>query len=150
MRRSIDADVSEDQGPDQILRGNIIVSKRSSTRSAELRPLAAPPRWADPERYLANPGMAADAARWLAERRVQAVGADNVAWDEVDLTGPEFGVLPGPLLLLAHHGIYSIENLYLEELAAAAAIWFSFICAPLKFVGATGSPVRPIAVVTTQ
>jgi kynurenine formamidase len=24
---------------------------------------------------------------------------------------------------------------------------FSFICTPLKFVGATGSPVRPIALV---
>jgi kynurenine formamidase len=37
----------------------------------------------------------------------------------------------------------------LDELAAARAHRFSFICTPLKFVGATGSPVRPIALVAS-
>jgi kynurenine formamidase len=32
-----------------------------------------------PERYLAGPGMAASASYWLADRRVLAVGADNMA-----------------------------------------------------------------------
>jgi kynurenine formamidase len=45
----------------------------------------------------------------------------------------------------AGHGIYIIENLRLEELAAAKAHRFTFVCTPLKFVGATGSPVRPLA-----
>ncbi len=35
----------------------------------------------------------------------------------------------------------------LEELAAVKAYRFTFICTPLKFVGATGSPVRPLALV---
>jgi kynurenine formamidase len=91
--------------------------------------------------------MDAGASRWLAERRVLAVGADNLAWDVIGLTDPELGRLPGHLLLLARHGIYIIENLHLEDLAAAAVVRFSFICTPLKFVGATGSPVRPIALV---
>jgi kynurenine formamidase len=27
-------------------------------------------------------------------------------------------------------------------------VWrFTFVCAPLKFLGATGSPVRPLAIV---
>jgi kynurenine formamidase len=103
--------------------------------------------WADPVRYLAGPGMDASASRWLAERRVLAVGADNMAWDVIGLTDPELGMLPGHLLLLARHGIYIIENMYLEDLAAAAIVRFSFVCTPLKFVGATGSPVRPIALV---
>jgi kynurenine formamidase len=103
--------------------------------------------WADPARYLAGPGMDAGASRWLAEQRVLAVGADNMAWDVIGLPDPELGRLPGHLLLLVRHGIYIIENLYLEDLSAAAVARFSFICTPLKFVGATGSPVRPIALV---
>jgi kynurenine formamidase len=64
------------------------------------------------------------------------------------LRDPELGCLnPGHLILLARYGIYIIENLALEELAAAGAYSFEFICTPLKFVGATGSPVRPVAVV---
>ncbi|MCC2628783.1 MAG: putative cyclase [Thermomicrobiales bacterium] len=103
--------------------------------------------WNDPERYLAGPGMDSSASRWLAEQGVLAVGADNMAWDVIGLVDPELGTLPGHLLLLARSGIYIIENLQLEELAAARDHRFSFICTPLKFVGATGSPVRPIALV---
>jgi len=44
-------------------------------------------------------------------------------------------------------GIYIIENLKLDELAAARQYAFTFVCTPLKFVGATGSPVRPLALV---
>ncbi|HJZ45749.1 MAG TPA: cyclase family protein [Roseiflexaceae bacterium] len=104
--------------------------------------------WADSERYLAGPGMAGDASRWLADRGVVAVGADNMAWDVIGLRDPELGcTLPGHLLLLAQRGIYIIENLRLGALAAAQAQRFAFVCTPLKFVGATGSPVRPIAIV---
>jgi kynurenine formamidase len=56
-------------------------------------------------------------------------------------------MLPGHLILLARLGIYIIENLQLEELASARHHRFSFFCTPLKFVGATGSPVRPLAIV---
>jgi kynurenine formamidase len=103
--------------------------------------------WGDTERYLAGPGMDGDASRWLGELGVVAVGADNMAWDVIGRPDPELGMLPGHLLLLARRGIYIIENLQLEELAAAAAYRFSFVCTPLKFVGATGSPVRPIGLV---
>jgi kynurenine formamidase len=103
--------------------------------------------WDDAARYLAGPGMAASASYWLAERGVLAVGADNMAWDAPGLRDPELGPLPGHLILLARYGIYIIENLALEELAAVGGYRFDFICTPLKFVGATGSPVRPVAVV---
>jgi kynurenine formamidase len=104
--------------------------------------------WEDAERYLAGPGMAASASYWLADGGVLAVGADNMAWDVPGLRDPELGcLLSGHLILLAKRGIYIIENLALEELAAAEAYRFDFICTPLKFVGATGSPVRPVAVV---
>jgi kynurenine formamidase len=104
--------------------------------------------WGSSERYLAGPGMASSASYWLAEKKVFAVGADNMAWDVQGLRDPELGCLmPGHLILLARSGVYIVENLALEELAAAGAYRFDFVCMPLKLVGATGSPVRPVAVV---
>jgi kynurenine formamidase len=104
--------------------------------------------WGSPEQYLAGPGMAGDASRWLAAHAVLAVGADNMAWDLIGLRDAELGcTLPGHVTLLVQHGIYIVENLRLSELAAARAYRFTFICTPLKLVGATGSPVRPIALV---
>ena len=103
--------------------------------------------WGDEQRYLAGPGMTGQASRWLADQGVIAVGADNMAWDVIGLRDPELGcTLPGHLLLLAQRGIYIIENLRLGALAAAQVNRFTFVCTPLKFVGATGSPVRPIAI----
>jgi kynurenine formamidase len=105
--------------------------------------------WEDTERYLAGPGMDTSASYWAAERRVLAVGADNMAWDAPGYRDPELGcLLPGHLILLARSGIYIVENLDLEGLAGASLHRFTFICTPLKFVGATGSPVRPLAVVS--
>lgn len=103
--------------------------------------------WDDAGRYLAGPGMDAGASRWLAERGVLAVGADNMAWDVPGLVDPELGcTLPGHVILLARRGIHIIENLKTDELAAAKLYRFTFVCAPLKLVGATGSPVRPLAI----
>ncbi len=102
--------------------------------------------WGDEARYLAGPGMDAAASRWLADRGVIAVGADNMAWDVPGLRDPELGCLmPGHLILLARRGVYIIENLYLEDLASSGHHEFEFVCLPLKLVGATGSPVRPMA-----
>jgi kynurenine formamidase len=92
--------------------------------------------------------MDGDAARWLAERGVLAVGADNMAWDAPGFEDPDLGYpLSGHLILLARYGIYIIENLALDELAASGHHRFEFVCTPLKLVGATGSPVRPLALV---
>ena len=103
--------------------------------------------WAEPEEYLRAAGVSGEGSRWLVERKVKAVGADNVAWDVLGPTDPELGVtLPGHVLLLVRAGIPIIENLNLEELAAAKVYEFGFVCLPLKMRGATGSPVRPIAI----
>jgi kynurenine formamidase len=47
---------------------------------------------------------------------------------------------------LVEAGVYLIENLYLDELVALGADAFCFIALPVKFKGATGSPLRPIAI----
>jgi kynurenine formamidase len=105
--------------------------------------------WDDEERYLAGQGMDGSAAYWMAERGVLAVGADNMAWDTPGFKDPELGYqLAGHLILLARQGIYIIENLALDELAASGHHSFELVCTPLKLVGATGSPVRPVAVVS--
>ena len=104
--------------------------------------------WSEPDEYLRAAGVSAAGTRWLVERKVKAVGADNMAWDLIEGVDPELGVsLPGHVLLLVRAGIPIIENLNLEELAAANVHEFGFVCLPLKMRGATGSPVRPIAIV---
>lgn len=104
--------------------------------------------WNDPARYLPGPGMDGSASRWLAGLGIKATGADNMAWDAIDLWDPDLKMdLPGHATLLVEHGIYIIENLYLAALAAAGSWTFTFVCTPLKFVGATGSMVSPIAIV---
>lgn len=92
-------------------------------------------------------GMARDAALWAAERKAFAVGADNMSWEPNNAFDPELGTLPCHLELLARRGIYIIENLKLDELARDKIKNFLFICLPLKLMGATGSPVRPVALV---
>jgi kynurenine formamidase len=105
--------------------------------------------WQDPTMYLQAGGVSGNVSRWLANRGVKAVGADNMAWDEVGVVDADLKVtLPGHLILLVRHGIYIIENLFLEELARDQRYEFTFICLPLKLRGATGSPVRPVAIVS--
>jgi len=104
--------------------------------------------WASPDEYLKAAGVSGAGSRWLADQKVKAVGADNMAWDVIGPKDAELGVtLPGHVLLLVRAGIPIIENLNLEELAAAKIHEFAFVCLPLKMRGATGSPVRPIALV---
>jgi kynurenine formamidase len=104
--------------------------------------------WADPEYYLKAPGVDRSGSEWLAERNVFAVGIDNVVWDiPGDFDPTVRSTLPGHVILLVRAGIYIIENVYLEALAADGVGEFLFVCLPLKFQGGTGSPVRPISVV---
>jgi kynurenine formamidase len=105
-------------------------------------------RWDDPESYLAGPGLGREAAEWLAHRRPVLVGCDNVALDVLGHIDPELGTsLPCHVVLLVRNGIYILENLCLDELAAHGVRTFAFVCLPLKLRGATGSPVRPLAIV---
>lgn len=104
--------------------------------------------WNDADAYLPGPGMDGDCSLWLRDLGVVAVGADNMAWDVIGAFDPAAGCeLPGHLYLLARAGIFIMENLNLESLAADRRWTFTFICLPLKFTGATGSPVRPVAIV---
>jgi kynurenine formamidase len=102
--------------------------------------------WHDPERYLNAPGIDPEASRWLAACQPRVVGCDTMTWDLPGLVDEALGCdLPGHVIFLVQHGIPIIENLQLEELAAHGTYRFTFICTPLQLTGATGSPVRPLA-----
>jgi kynurenine formamidase len=104
--------------------------------------------WHDEAVYLQAAGVAKSGTLWAAEHGVVAVGADNMAWDAPKDVDPETGAnLFGHIHLLTRKGIYIIENLDMRELAALKQYEFAFVGIPLKFQGATGSPIRPLALI---
>jgi kynurenine formamidase len=90
------------------------------------------------------PGPGVSGATWLADFRPRAMGSDTIAFERL-LPIEAVPVLPVHRLLLVERGIHIIEILALEELAAAAVRIFTFFLSPLRLVGATGSPARPLA-----
>lgn len=101
----------------------------------------------DNPRYVAGePGIDVAAARWLTSRDVVAIGCDNMAVEV--LPNPDRTLMmPVHQHVLAEAGVYLIENLALEELAAERIYQFCFILLATKYKGATGCPVRPVALV---
>lgn len=93
------------------------------------------------------PGISAEGASWLARHGIHAAGADTIAFERL---APMEGhaSLPAHRILLVENGIYIIEALDLEELAAERIYEFTLVVVPLNIFGATGSPVRPLAVVS--
>lgn len=90
------------------------------------------------------PGPTGAAAAWLARQGIGATGADNAVYEHYL---PTMTDLQAHMTLLVDHGLPILEYVNLEPLAAQRCYTFLFVCAPLKLVGATGSPVRPLAVV---
>lgn len=93
------------------------------------------------------PGIGEAGAQWLAGHDIAATGADTIAFERL-AAGVGHSLLPAHRVLLVESGIYIIEALDLEELADSGVYEFTFILVPLKLSGATGSPVRPLAVVS--
>lgn len=92
-----------------------------------------------------EPGINLDAAKWFIAQDVAMIGADN--WGiEVDPPPDPKRPIEVHQWCITKHGIYFLENLDLEALAADKAYEFAFIFSPLKLKGATGSPGNPIAV----
>jgi len=106
--------------------------------------------WSDAVAYVGQasgvPGVGEAGALWLAALGVRAVGADTIAFECLP-AGRGHALLPAHRVLLVENGINIIETLALDELAARQCGEFVFVMAPLHLVGATGSPVRPLALV---
>jgi kynurenine formamidase len=117
--------------------------------------------WRDPDTdkvyYSQAPGLAYDAARYLGERRVVAIGLDTPFVDAVPSGllsgsgGPAPGTPPGLPFAIHHHmltqmGIHHVENAKLDELARDK-VWTSCtMLLPAREKGAAGAEVRPVAV----
>lgn len=90
------------------------------------------------------PGISGPAARWLAEQGMMVFGLDATSADPHPV--PDWDDTVHEELLIKR-GIHIIENLYLEALVSEGVRECLFICLPLKIQGATGSWVRPVAII---
>jgi kynurenine formamidase len=109
-------------------------------------------RWNEGDTYVGKdsgvPGIGPEAGEWLAARRPRLAGADSIAFEWL-APGAGHAVLPVHRILLVEHGIPMVETLDLEALAESGVREFLLVLVPLRLVGATGSPVRPLALAPT-
>lgn len=85
----------------------------------------------------ANPGLSKAAARYLVKRKVGLVGIDGPSID------PGYDAKFSAHSILLPAGVLAVENLCnLEKIKKKR---FTLVVAPLKLAGATGSPVRALA-----
>ena len=95
------------------------------------------------------PGLHPHVAHWLHDREIAVLGGDGVH-DLIPsgLVAPDWP-MPIHMVGLVAMGLHLLDNLYLEDIAAAAARigrWaFLLTLAPLRIEGGTGSPLNPIA-----
>lgn len=85
-----------------------------------------------------NPGLSIDAARYLASKKINLVGIDSPSID-----------LGKDSNFSAHHVLLNKDILIVENLCnleKISGVYFKLIVLPLKLKGATGSPVRAIAI----
>lgn len=101
-----------------------------------------------------GPGISPEVCDHLAARKIAMLGADNWGIEPYDFGSKGDWPTPMPAIeqwgychmnLSARRGIYLFENLNLKELGETGPGEFLFSWAPLKLVGATGSPGNPIA-----
>jgi kynurenine formamidase len=101
--------------------------------------------WPDGSKVLGNPpGLGLEAARWITGQGIIAIAADQECV-EVGPSQHEDNWLPGHCHFLAEAGVPMIELVNLEELAADGVAEFCLIAAPIRLRGATGAPLRPLA-----
>jgi kynurenine formamidase len=105
----------------------------------------------DNARYLGekSPGPGVDAGRWLIAQGVRLTGTDTATYEvRPAVYGKE--LFPVHMLLIADHGIYLVENANLEDIGAARVHLFCLVVPPLRIRGASGSPLRMLALTPRQ
>ena len=108
--------------------------------------------WNNPSRYNdsfvgtgdneGSPGIGGEVARWLVTRKPSMVGGDTCCVQIMPPT-PSGNVHH---TLFFQEGIPLLENMELKDVAADEVYEFLYLNLTLRIKGATGSPVRPIAV----
>lgn len=91
-----------------------------------------------------SPGIGIEVAKWLTGKRVSMAGADSCCVQVQP--PPQQGAPSVHHELFLHEGIFLLENMELRELARDRIYEFLYINLTERIKGATGSPVRPIAI----
>ena len=94
--------------------------------------------------YASEPGIDVSTLAWLKAHDIVAVAADNHAVEVMAQVPP--ADLPIHKAAIRDLGLYLVEYLNLEELAADRVYESLVIIAPLPLTGGIGSPVNPIAI----
>jgi kynurenine formamidase len=106
--------------------------------------------WPDRAAYLPNPpGINREGAEFLAKAGAIIVGADNHSLEQAPSADPENWQVVHSYLL-AEAGVPILEIANLEELAEDKVFEFAFFGACIRLRGATGAPMRPIAMPLRQ
>lgn len=99
----------------------------------------------DAELSPGEPGLGVEGARYLASLGVVAVGADSWAVEAIPFENAEH-VFPVHPVLLAENGVYILENMVTDELAADGVTEFFFTLGAPRLEGTVQSMVNPVAI----
>ncbi|ASW56596.1 cyclase family protein [Plantactinospora sp. KBS50] len=106
--------------------------------------------WHRPDVFVGSaagvPGPGEEAARWLAAHRPAMVGGETIAFEHIPAESGH-ARLPVHRIMLVEAGINIVETMCLTRLRECAVGEFSIVMNPLPIIGATGAPVRPLALV---
>jgi kynurenine formamidase len=107
-------------------------------------------RWPDQDRFLSSPpGLGMDSAKFLCEELgCMCIGVD-AGGEALPPEKPD-SFLPVHAYLFATAGAPLFENVWLEDLARERMCEFAFLAFPIKLLGSTGMPTRPVAIAFRQ
>lgn len=105
--------------------------------------------WPDMAFVRNTPGLTRETAEFICRHGAIMIGADNLCLEQTLSTQPN-NHLPVHTYMLAEAGVPILEMAFLEDIASAQLYEFVFFGACLKLRGATGSPIRPIAMPIRQ
>ena len=95
--------------------------------------------------FVANtPGLNRQGAEFLCKNGAIMIGADNLTLEQTPSAEP-VNFFPVHTYLLAEAGVPLLEMAYLDELVEERVYEFAFFGACIKLRGATGAPMRPVA-----
>jgi len=100
----------------------------------------------NPEEFIAGePGIGVDGARYLASLGVVAIGADTWGLEAVPHRVPG-RFFPVHVELLAHNGVYILENMNTGPLVKDGVREFMFVLGQPRFTGAVQAVINPVAI----
>ncbi|MFI5411999.1 cyclase family protein [Kaistia sp. UC242_56] len=100
--------------------------------------------WPDMAFVANTPGINREGAEFLAKNGAIMIGADNLTVEQTPTPDP-INFFPVHTYLLAEAGVPLLEMINLEEMSEARCYEFAFFGACIKLRGATGAPMRPVA-----